>query len=68
MKPQVACQFLGKDDKTAKEFSDAVQQICHRANKALIIALENQIANLQVFGGLHYGSHQALCSLQKPAC
>ena len=29
-KPQVACQFLGKDDTTAKEFSDAVQQMYHR--------------------------------------
>ena len=48
MKPQVAGQFLGKDDETAKEFWDAVQQRYHRANKARMIALGNQLTNLQV--------------------
>ena len=48
MKPQVAGQFLGKDDETAKELWDAVQQRYHRANKAQIMALENQLANRQV--------------------
>ena len=31
MKPQVACQFLSKDDKKAKEFWDAVQQMWQRS-------------------------------------
>ena len=56
MKPEVARQFLGKDDDTAKEMWDVVQ---HRycANNAQMIPLENQLANLQVYDGPNIIEH-----------
>ena len=51
VKPQVARQFPGKDEKKAIELWDAVQQRYQRANKAQMMALENQLANTQVSHG-----------------
>ena len=65
VKPQVARQFPGKDEKKAIELWDAVQQRYHRANKAQMMALENQLANTQVS---HEEVNHKFCLPPKAAC
>jgi hypothetical protein len=48
IKPSIARQFQEKDEETANELWIAIKSKYHRANHVQMIAIENQLANLQI--------------------